>query len=94
MLRLSSDAYPSGVTRASSSRITGPPGSYVSVQALPGRVLRLPLVERRAADPVLATHIRRRRSCLVLPQDPDDLLFRERVRFIVRLFRTRTLLSS
>jgi putative transposase len=30
-------------------------------------VIRLPLVERRAADPVLAAHIRRRRSCLVLP---------------------------
>ena len=40
-------------------------------------VLRLPLVERRAADPVLAAHIRRLRPRLLLPQDRDNLLFRE-----------------
>ena len=49
----------------------------LGLRHLQAAVLRLPLVERRAADPVLAADIRRRRSRLVLPQDPDDLLFRE-----------------
>jgi hypothetical protein len=40
-------------------------------------ILALPLVEGRAADPVLAADIRRLRIRLLLPQDPDDLLFRE-----------------
>ena len=40
-------------------------------------ILGLPLVEGRAADPVLAAHIRRLRPRLLLPQDPDDLFFRE-----------------
>jgi len=34
---------------------------------------RFPLVERRFADAVLAAHIRRLRSRLLLAQDPDDL---------------------
>ena len=45
--------------------------------------LRLPLVEGRAADPVLAAHVRRLRPRLLLPQDPDDLLFREPARLHV-----------
>ena len=39
--------------------------------------LGVPLVECRAADPVLAAHIGRLRSGFLLPQDPDDLFFRE-----------------
>ena len=38
--------------------------------------LRLPGVERRRADPVLAAQIRRLHPSLVLLQNPDDLLFR------------------
>src|SRR5471032_1706261 len=40
-------------------------------------VLRFPLVERRTADPMLAADVRRRRTSLMLPQNTDDLLFRE-----------------
>ena len=43
-------------------------------------ILGLPLVEGRAADPVLAADIRRLRARLLLPQDPDDLFFREPAR--------------
>src|SRR6202035_5769830 len=41
------------------------------------------LVERRAADPVFAAHLGRLRSSLLLPQYPDDLLFREPARLHV-----------
>jgi hypothetical protein len=47
------------------------------VADLQAAVLGLPLVERRAADPVRAAHIARRSTGLLLPQYPDDLLFRE-----------------
>ena len=43
-------------------------------------VLGLPLVKCRAADPVLAAHVRRLRPRLLLPQNPDDLLFRKPAR--------------
>jgi hypothetical protein len=36
--------------------------------------------ERRARDPVLAAHIGRRRPGLLLPQNTDDLFFREPAR--------------
>ena len=39
-------------------------------------VLRLPAVERRCTDAMLPAKIRRPHSCLVLLQNPDDLLFR------------------
>src|SRR5690606_36571729 len=39
--------------------------------------LVLPFVKCRRADPVTPTHLRRRHSGFLLPQDPDDLLFRE-----------------
>src|SRR5271163_3580770 len=39
-------------------------------------VLRLPAIERRRADPMLAAQIRRLHSRLMLLQYPDDLLFR------------------
>ena len=58
------------------------PGVLVLERLQPTRVrdiepaiLGLPLVERGAADPVLAAHIRRRRARLLLPQDGNDLLF-------------------
>ena len=57
-----------------------PPG----VRHVHAAELGLPLVECRAADPVLAAHVRRLRPGLLLPQNPDDLLFREPARFIVR----------
>ena len=40
-------------------------------------VLGLPVVERRIADAVLTANIHRLGTRLLLPQDPDDLLFRE-----------------
>jgi hypothetical protein len=40
-------------------------------------VLGFPVVQHRFTDAVLARQIRRLRSCLVLLQNPDDLLFRE-----------------
>lgn len=40
-------------------------------------IIRLPLVKGRPADPVLAANIRRPGSRLLLPQDRNDLLFRE-----------------
>jgi hypothetical protein len=43
----------------------------------------LPFVERRAADPMLTTHVGRLRSGLMLPQNPDDLFFREPARLHV-----------
>src|SRR5512132_1163458 len=43
----------------------------------PCPVLRLPLVERRAADAVLAADLVGLHSRLVLPQDRDDLLLAE-----------------
>jgi hypothetical protein len=39
--------------------------------------LGLPLLERRARHPMLAAHIRRGASRLLLPQDPDDQFFAE-----------------
>nr|P17986.1 RecName: Full=Insertion element ISR1 uncharacterized 30.8 kDa protein A [Rhizobium sp.]CAA29833.1 unnamed protein product [Rhizobium sp.] len=39
--------------------------------------LGLPFVKGRRADPVASAHLRRRYTGLLLPQDPDDLLFRE-----------------
>src|SRR6185369_7105935 len=47
--------------------------------AVPG----LPFVERRAADAVLAAHVGRLCPGLLLPQYPDDLLFREPARLHV-----------
>jgi hypothetical protein len=41
------------------------------------------IAERRAADPVLTAHVGRLRSGLMLPQNPDDLLFREPARLHV-----------
>ncbi len=49
----------------------------VGVRNIKATELGLPLVERGAADPVLAAHIGRLCSGFLLPQDPDDLLFRE-----------------
>ena len=49
----------------------------LGVRYIHAAVLGLPLVERRAADPVLAAHIRRLRPGLMLPQYPDDLFFGE-----------------
>jgi hypothetical protein len=40
-------------------------------------ILGLPFVECRAADPVLAAQVSRLRPSLLLPQNPDDLLFGE-----------------
>ena len=60
-----------------------PPG----VRHFKAAVLGLPFVERRAADPVLAAHVGRLRPGLVLPQDPDDLLFREPARLHVHPLR-------
>ena len=40
-------------------------------------ILGLPLVERRAADPVLAANIPRLQTRFLLPQDRNDPLFRE-----------------
>ncbi len=48
---------------------------------------RCPLVERCAADPVLAAHIGRLRTSLLLPQNPDDLRFREPARLHVHRLR-------
>src|SRR5262249_30896299 len=39
--------------------------------------LGLPLVKRRARDPMLAANVCRRAPRLLLAQDPDDLLFAE-----------------
>ena len=39
--------------------------------------LRLPFIERRRADPMLAAYISRRNTALLLLQDRDDLLFAE-----------------
>src|SRR5215467_2535984 len=47
------------------------------VRHLKTAVLRLPLVEGRAADPVLPAYLCRRCTCFLLPQDADDLLFTE-----------------
>src|SRR5262249_12086337 len=38
----------------------------------PSRLFGLPLVERRAADAVIAVHLSRLRSCLLLAQDRND----------------------
>src|SRR5882757_5792007 len=54
-------------------------------------VLGLPVVKRPAADPVLAAQISRRRSCLVLPQEPDDLLFRKSTLLHIPSHRRRIL---
>src|SRR5271168_1289164 len=53
------------------------------VRYVEAAVLGFPLVERRAADPMLAAHIGRLRPGLMLPQYPDDLLFREPARLHV-----------
>ena len=47
------------------------------VRHLHAAELRLPLVERAFADAVTAAYVRRLLAGLLLPQDPDDLLFRE-----------------
>jgi hypothetical protein len=39
--------------------------------------LTLPVVEGRLADPVFAAQVDRLRTQLVLPQNPNDLLFRK-----------------
>jgi len=49
----------------------------LGVRDIEAAVLGLPFVERRAADPTLAAHIGRLRTGLLLPQNPNDLLFRE-----------------
>src|SRR5262245_7992449 len=55
----------------------------LGVRHLEAAILRLPFVERRAADPVLAADVRGLRAGLLLPQNPDDLLFREPARLHV-----------
>jgi hypothetical protein len=40
-------------------------------------------VEGGAADPLFATNVRRLRPSFLLPQDPDDLVFREPARLHV-----------
>jgi len=45
--------------------------------------LGLPFVEGGAADSVLAAHVGRLRPSFLLPQDPDDLFFREPARLHV-----------
>src|SRR5215813_15461018 len=49
----------------------------LGVRHLQTAELRLVLVERGLGDPVLPANVRRRRPRLLLPQDPDDLLFAE-----------------
>jgi len=49
----------------------------LGIRDLEAAILGLPFVEGRAADPVPATQIGGLRPGLLLPQDSDDLLFRE-----------------
>src|SRR5262245_42683377 len=60
-----------------------PPPSAEIVRHLEAAILRLPFVERRAADSVLAADVGGLRADLLLPQSPDDLLFREPARLHV-----------
>ena len=50
--------------------------------SLPARRIGLPLVEGRAAEPVLAAQVGRLRPDFLLSQDPDDLFFGDRLGFM------------
>ncbi len=58
----------------------------LGVRDIEAAILGLPLVKRRAADPVLATHVSRLRPGFMLAQNPDDLFFRERLGFMYATF--------
>ena len=68
---------------------------FQGVQALGVRhvhpaILRLPVIKRRLGDPVLAGQVARLRTCLVLTQNRDDLLFRKSLPLHQSVLRSRT----